>query len=271
MRKVARLLTVLLLGISVSVPVHAQTDFDVWCDTTVGTENDVSASIETNGKATDGLITISYDSAVVACTEADVQIAESVDMYSVNVTDGSVKISFLAENAPETGTIAEIVFTAADENADKETLESAISFTGEAYDAKGDTVLVRTKEDEPTGTDAPSETDEPTGTDAPSETDEPTGTDAPSGTDEPTGTDAPSGTDAPAETPDPGNNAGGGDQDDTGTGEDAGDTNSFGVSAKTGDDAPIFTYLALALASGGLLTVFAVRRVKADSGKKSGQ
>ena len=110
MKKIAMLFTVLLLGMSVSVPVYAEADSDVWCETAVGTENDLAVSIETNGKATDGVIALSYDAAVVTCTEEDIQMADSVDMYSVNVVDGSVRISFLAEKAPKAGTLAEITF-----------------------------------------------------------------------------------------------------------------------------------------------------------------
>lgn len=154
MKKVVTLLAALLLGTVVSTPVYAEADADVWCETNVGQDNAVSVSVETNGKATDGVVVIGYDPAVVSCTEADVKIADSVDMYSVNVVDESVRISFLAEDAVKEGAIAEIAFEAADKTADKNTLESAISFTGEAYSGSGEALAVKTAEEEkPGGTD----------------------------------------------------------------------------------------------------------------------
>lgn len=154
MKKVVTLLAALLLGTVVSTPVYAEADADVWCETNVGQDNAVSVSVETNGKATDGVVIIGYDPAVVSCTEADVKIADSVDMYSVNVVDESVRISFLAEDAVKEGAIAEIAFEAADKTADKNTLESAISFTGEAYSGSGEALAVKTAEEEkPGGTD----------------------------------------------------------------------------------------------------------------------
>lgn len=154
MKKVVTLLAALLLGTVVSTPVYAEADADVWCETNVGQDNAVSVSVETNGKATDGVVVIGYDPAVVSCTEADVKIADSVDMYSVNVVGESVRISFLAEDAVKEGAIAEIAFEAADKTADKNTLESAISFTGEAYSGSGEALAVKTAEEEkPGGTD----------------------------------------------------------------------------------------------------------------------
>lgn len=154
MKKVVTLLAALLLGTVVSTPVYAEADADVWCETNVGQDNAVSVSVETNGKATDGVVVIGYDPTVVSCTEADVKIADSVDMYSVNVVDESVRISFLAEDAVKEGAIAEIAFEAADKTADKNTLESAISFTGEAYSGSGEALAVKTAEEEkPGGTD----------------------------------------------------------------------------------------------------------------------
>ncbi|MBD5556058.1 MAG: hypothetical protein HDQ95_12180 [Roseburia sp.] len=143
MKKVVTLLTALLLGTLVSTSVYAEANADVWCETSVE-GNDLSVSVETNGEATDGVVTIGYDSSVVTCTEADVKVADAVDMYSVNVVDESVRISFLAEDAIDAGSIAEISFKAVDKNADKDTLESAISFTGEAFDESEDALIVKT-------------------------------------------------------------------------------------------------------------------------------
>lgn len=152
MKKVVTLLTALLLGTLVSIPVYADTDADVWCETNAGQGDDLSVSVETNGKTTDGVVIIGYDSSVVSCTEADVKISDSVDMYSVNVVDESVRISFLAEDAIEAGAIAEVSFEAVDKNADKDTLKSAISFAGEVYNENGEALIVKTGgEEEPKG------------------------------------------------------------------------------------------------------------------------
>ncbi len=152
MKKVVMLVTAILLGTLVSTPAYADTDADVWCETNVGKDNVLSVSVETNGKATDGVIVINYDSSVVTCTEADVKIADSVDMYSVNVVDESVRISFLAEEAMKAGAVAEVVFETADKDADKDALENAVSFAGEAYNESGEAVVVKKTETETPGT-----------------------------------------------------------------------------------------------------------------------
>lgn len=153
MKRVVTLLTALLLGTLVSTSVYAETDADVWCETNVGQNNDVSVSVETNGKVTDGVLAISYDPSVLSCTEADVEIADTVDMYSVNVVDESVKISFLAENAIEAGEVVKISFDVVDKSADKEKLEAAIKdFTGEAFNESGNELVVKTAEGEKPGT-----------------------------------------------------------------------------------------------------------------------
>lgn len=119
MKKVVMLLTALLLGTFVTTTVYAKADADVWCETDIGQNDDVSVSVETNGEVTDGVLAISYDPSVLSCTEADVEIADTVEMYSVNVVDECVKISFLAENAIEAGEIVKISFDVVDKSADK--------------------------------------------------------------------------------------------------------------------------------------------------------
>ena len=259
MKKAVMLFTMLLLGMSVPTAVYAETNADVWCETNVE-NNELAVSIETSGKATDGVIAIGYDPSVISCTEADVEMAESVDMYSVNVVDESVKISFLSENAVDAGAIAEISFEVVDENADEDTLKSAITFTGEAYDEAGGVVIVETVEgQEPGTTETPSETDGP-------ETPTETATPEPS----PAETEKP---ENPAETNTPVNpgDSEGGNGQPGGTDADSGDANASrpAGAAGTGDETDVSAYLILSLVTGGLLAAFAARKFLADTGRKS--
>ena len=60
--------------------------------------------VSSNGKATDGVTEITFDSNVLTAKEENVVVSDGVDLYSVNVTDGSVKISYISENAIPGGT-----------------------------------------------------------------------------------------------------------------------------------------------------------------------
>lgn len=254
MKKAVKLLSVLILGMLVSMPVYAEAEPepDVWCETGVENKN-LSVSIETNGKATDGVISIGYKSSIIDCTEDDVKINESVvDMYSVNVIDGSVRISFLAEDAIEAGTFAEVVFNVVDENADEETLKSAITFLGEIYDADGESVLVKTVEEE-----EPGNSTDPDESPAPIDPDE-----SPAPTDPPTPTN-PDDPENPDETEKPQNPVGG---TDAGSGD--GNASKATGTVTTGDDTDFSAYLILSLVTGGLLAAFAVRKIVAVTGRK---
>lgn len=238
MKKVVTLLAALLLVTSFSTTAYAETYVktyaesdaaDVWCETSVG-EDDLSVSVETNGQATDGLITISYDSSIVDCTEEDVVVADAVDMYSVNVVDDSVRISFLAEDAIATGTIAEIVFEVVDKDADLETLLSAISFSGEAFDENGEAVVVKPTEADEEEPENPGEENPPTN---------------PGG-----------------QQPKPPVNSGG-------NGQQTGLVGGVGAGqVKTGDTTQISTYVILLLLTGALLLAFAVKRVMGNIGRR---
>lgn len=265
MKKAVMLFTMLLLGMSVPTVVYAETNAGVWCETNVEDGNNLSVSIETNGKATDGVLAIDYDPSVISCTEKDVEIADSVEMYSVNVVDESVRISFLSENAVDAGTIAEIAFKVVDENADEDTLKAAVSLTGEAHNETGGVIVVRTEETPAAPTETPAASTEtpaaPTETPAaPTETPvAPTETPA-----APTETPAAS-TEAPGT---PGNPDGGNGQQG-GTDADSGDgTSKTPDVSNTGDDTNFSAYLILSLVTGGLLVAFAIRQVLAGTGRK---
>lgn len=249
MKKFAMLLSALLLGMSFSIPVHAEASADVWYEATVEEDKGLSVSVETNGKATDGVVAISYDPSVLKCTETDVKVADAVEMHSVNVVDEKVKISFLAENPIETGTIAEIAFEVVDENADRETLESAIRLEGEAYNENGEAVAVKDlKEEEPQqpgdgGEDKPQQPGD-SGEDKPQQPGDSGQKPSGDGIQKPSGNDGQqTGTTSTPKTPN---------------------------QVRTGDDTNIYTYLILFALTGALLIAFAAKRVMAHIGKGPG-
>lgn len=77
---------------------------------------------------------ITYDADALSCEEADVVVSDKVDLYSVNVTDGSVKIAYLAEDPVKKGTLLTVSFTVADDYASQKVTATV---TGTAHDKKG--------------------------------------------------------------------------------------------------------------------------------------
>lgn len=108
MKKYAAVLAAVLLSLVFTTT--AADSLDIWIDSK---ENTVSGSelmvpVLTNGSATDGLITLTYDPAILSLEEADVIQGNSVEMYSVNVLEeGTIKISYLCPKASKT----EVLFT----------------------------------------------------------------------------------------------------------------------------------------------------------------
>ena len=99
--------------------VFAAANADVtYNDTRVSTTS-YAVSVHTNGKATDGVVEISYDANALSCVESDLEISEDIDMYSVNVEDGVIKISYLSEEAIPAGTLFTVFFDVANEYVNK--------------------------------------------------------------------------------------------------------------------------------------------------------
>lgn len=143
MKKFVTLLTTCLLVVMCTANVFAANNPDVGYGTFRDSTTDYRVSICTNGKATDGVVEITYDSAVLSCEESDVVISDSVDLYSVNVADGVVKISYLSEKPIEEGAsgyvqFAYVVFHVADEYVNKDVSVKKVELA--ANDANGKAV-----------------------------------------------------------------------------------------------------------------------------------
>ena len=82
--KIALLASVLSMAMSVNV--FAQNDNNVWID-----EKDIECGdkewkikVESDGKSTDGLLVLTYNTSLLSVEETDVLMSDEVDMYSVN-------------------------------------------------------------------------------------------------------------------------------------------------------------------------------------------
>ena len=172
MKKVAGLMAFLVLSLMMTVTAMAAPETDP--DIVLEAEQNgsvVVADIITNGKATDGVLEITYDASVLSAKRAEetaqadadeviyhVDIADVVDMYSVHVfvdesgtETGVIKISWLSQEAIPEGTYITVQFqakTTADDLA-----ESVTGFTGEAYSGQvveGESLQVGMRSEETT-------------------------------------------------------------------------------------------------------------------------
>lgn len=100
-------------------------------------ENTLEVPIQSDGSVTDGVLEITYDPKVLSIDEAAIELGEQVDMYSVNITEGTVKISYLAEEAIEAGEFITLDFQALEEVSLDEAKEALTGMTGTNYDQEG--------------------------------------------------------------------------------------------------------------------------------------
>ena len=115
MKKFVTLLMTGLLMVMCTANVFAATFLeagvaDVAYEVTRTSEETYTISVLTNGKATDGVTEITFDAEVFTFTEAEesLVLSSDVDLYSVNVTEGSVKISYLSDVAIAKGQIMQV-------------------------------------------------------------------------------------------------------------------------------------------------------------------
>lgn len=100
-------------------------------------ENTLEVPIQSDGSVTDGVLEITYDPKVLSIDEAAIELGEQVDMYSVNITEGTVKISYLAEEAIPAGDFITLDFQALEEVSPDEAKEALTGMTGTNYDQEG--------------------------------------------------------------------------------------------------------------------------------------
>ena len=192
MKRVTRMMSIVLAAVLVVcfAGVFAQAASEtanVWLEAPAkaGSEG-VSESIHTDGAATDGMLTVKYDPAVLAVTADDVT-AVLAAKWSANATEeGTLLIAWVAPSTAGEGDLFTINFTAKGEG------DTGLDLSGDANGADGNALTVGneiTAEPEPT--------EEPTPTEEPEPTEEP-GEPTPTA---PAGTQGPAATKAPSETP----------------------------------------------------------------------
>ena len=130
MKKIVMMLATVLLGTSMVTTVSAETLPGVWSKSTVESDTSVSTVIESDGTVTDGVLEITFDASALSCQEEDVKVADAVDMYSVNVENERVRISFLADEEIAAGAMIYVSFDVIDSEVD---LEKALTFSGITY------------------------------------------------------------------------------------------------------------------------------------------
>lgn len=115
MKKLRTVLTSALMCTMFSTTILAAGSADVWEEAELTKEGELVLSVETNGKATDGMVEIQYDKDAMSVSEKDITIAEDVDMYSLNLEDENVKLAYLSAKAMGKGTVVTVNFEIAKE------------------------------------------------------------------------------------------------------------------------------------------------------------
>lgn len=138
MKKIVTLLTTGLLTGMLSTLAFAETKPDVWHTDSRETDTKYSVSIESNGKATDGVIEMKYDKAALTCEEDSVAFAEFVDMHAINIEEGCVKISYLSAEAIPEGKFISVSFDVKEAYADKDV---TVAVTSVAHNEAGEALV----------------------------------------------------------------------------------------------------------------------------------
>ena len=135
MRKFVTFLTTGLLALLCCTSiVSAKTNPEVSYKGERKADTTYTVSVMTNGKASNGVTEITFDSEAMVCEEADIVVSKKVDLYSVNIEDGVVKIAYVAKNAMTAGTFITVSFDVTEAYADKE-VSAEVSCV--SYDKKG--------------------------------------------------------------------------------------------------------------------------------------
>lgn len=138
MKKLIAMMTIVLVA-ALGLNVSAAETKSVWVDTREASvkENVLSVSVQSNGEVTDGVLELKYNSKVLSIQEEDVAFGEQVAMYSVNVTDDTVKMSYLSEKAMEQGAFVTLNFDVKAGASEKEAKDALKALTGSNYKEDG--------------------------------------------------------------------------------------------------------------------------------------
>lgn len=140
MKKFVTLLMTGLLMVMCTMNVFAYTEIDLdrldvgYVNSRTSRET-YTISVRTNGKATDGVVEINFNSAAFTASENNVKVLKNVDLYAVNATEGSVKISYLSDTAISAGTFIEVQLMVKEAYYSDETISATVKCV--ANDANG--------------------------------------------------------------------------------------------------------------------------------------
>lgn len=109
MKRIQSVIAGLLFSMLFSVRAFAATENDIWAELNRAENSTVVLSVESNGKVTDGLIEIQFESDKVTLLENSVIVSDSVDMYSLNAYQNVLRIAFVSEEGIN-GVLFEIPF-----------------------------------------------------------------------------------------------------------------------------------------------------------------
>ena len=132
-KRLTALLAALLLVMMMAATASAaeKSTYNVWIDAVndTGAATTLAVPVLWDGLATDGLVTITYDPAVLSLAEDDVALTKNTAMHSFNgIQSGTVKVSWIAAEDGEAGTLFTVNFDVKKQNAD-----SKLRLTGEAF------------------------------------------------------------------------------------------------------------------------------------------
>lgn len=137
-RLVTMFTAILTVIVMTGIPTQAKESKTVWIDTKEVTlvDGTLEVTVSSNGTVTDGLLTLKYNPEVLTIKEDGVAAIEFVEMFSTNVVENEVRISFVAEDAiPEGGTF--IIFFSTDCTDVEEAVKGLEKLTGEGYTVEG--------------------------------------------------------------------------------------------------------------------------------------
>ncbi|WP_455677998.1 hypothetical protein [Sharpea azabuensis] len=145
MKKFVKFLATTLFVAMFSTTVFADTTYEVYATENRESATNYTVSIETKGNAADGITVIAYDATKMNCEESDIVMSENVDMYSVNVENGTVKVSYLAEKPIAAGSIFTVSFEVKEEYADE---EMSVTVSSVAHNEDGEALETGSEEDD---------------------------------------------------------------------------------------------------------------------------
>lgn len=138
-RLVTMFTAILTVIVMTGIPTQAKESKTVWIETEKITlvDGKLDVIVSSNGAVTDGLLTLKYDPEVLTIKENGITAIEFVEMFSANVVENEVRISFVAEDAIPEGETFTLSFST--ESTDvEEAVKGLGELTGEVSETPED-------------------------------------------------------------------------------------------------------------------------------------